>query len=62
MHSELKKKKIIKIDKNLLLEDLNNLSKSYTVYKMRNSEIMRKNSLNKRKIKYSSHKNGLLNL
>ena len=57
MHSELKKKKIIKIDKNLLLEDLNNLSKSYTVYKMRNSEIMRKNSLNKKKIKYSSHKN-----
>ena len=57
MHSELKKKKIIKINKNLLLEDLNNLSKSYTVYKMRNSEIMRKNSLNKRKIKYSSHKN-----
>lgn len=57
MHSELKKKKIIKINKNLLLEDLNNLSKSYTVYKMRNSEIMRKNSINKRKIKYSSHKN-----
>ena len=57
MYSELKKKKIIKINKNLLLEDLNNLSKSYTIYKMRNSEIMRKNSLNKKKIKYSSHKN-----
>ena len=62
MHSELKKKKIIKIDKNLLLEDLNNLSKSYTVYKMRNSEIMRKNSLNKKKLNIAHIKIGLLNL
>ena len=57
MYIKLKKKKKIKITKNILIEDLNNLSKSYLVYKMRNSEIMRKNSINKRKIKYSSHKN-----
>ena len=61
MHSKLKKKKIIEIKKNLKLEELINLSKSYLVYKMRNSELMRKNSINKRKIKYSSHKNWFIN-
>lgn len=55
MLSKLNKKTLLIIKKDLILEDLVDLKKSYLVYKMRNSKTMRKNSINKRKIKYSSH-------
>lgn len=55
MLSKLKKKTLFIIKKNLILEDLVDLKKSYLVYKMRNSKIMRKNSINKRKIRYNLH-------
>lgn len=56
MYSKLKNKTLIIIKKKLLLESLIDTKKSYLVYKMRNSKIMRNNSINKRKIKFNTHK------
>ena len=55
MYSKLNKKLLFKIKKNLFLEDLVDMKKSYKIYKMRNSLMMRKNSINKRKIKFNLH-------
>ena len=56
MHSKLKKNVIFKIQKNLYLENLADCQKSHLVHKMRNSKLMRNNSINKRKITFNSHK------
>ena len=56
MYSKLKNKTLIRIKKKLLLESLIDTKKSYLVYMMRNSKIMRNNSINKRKIKFNTHK------
>jgi len=56
MHRKLKKKVIFRIQKNLYLENLIDDQKSYLIHKMRNSKIMRNNSINKRKITFNSHK------
>tara|TARA_B100000989_G_scaffold296280_1_gene279197 strand:+ start:1244 stop:1714 length:471 start_codon:yes stop_codon:yes gene_type:complete len=56
MYSKLKNKTLIIIKKKLLLESLIDSKKSYLVYKMRNSKIMRNNSINKRQIKFNTHK------
>ena len=56
MHRKLQKKVIFRIQKNLYLENLIDDQKSYLIHKMRNSKIMRNNSINKRKITFNSHK------
>ena len=56
MHRKLKKKVIFRIQKNFYLENLVDDQKSYLIYKMRNSKLMRNNSINKRKITFNSHK------
>ena len=56
MYSKLKNKTLIIIKKKLLLESLIDSKKSYLVYKMRNSKIMRNNSINKKQIKFNTHK------
>lgn len=56
MYSKLKNKTFIIIKKKLLLESLIDSKKSYLVYKMRNSKIMRNNSINKKQIKFNTHK------
>ena len=50
------KKNLFLINESLLIESLVDTKKSNLVYKMRNSKIMRNNSINKRKIKFNTHK------
>ncbi len=50
------KKNLFLINESLLIESLVDTKKSNLVYKMRNSKIMRNNSINKRKIKFKTHK------